>query len=139
MSVTFPNAVWDGTSRTRGDFSVVREGDGFDWDRCVEEIRAVQRHLLGGPLIKAARTITEDDSVVFSDYAIYGDATLSEVKLTLGDASNFEGKIIVVKKMDVSANKVVLTGTVDDIVNPELTSQFDSLVIQAHSGSWRVN
>jgi hypothetical protein len=139
MTATFPTGVWDGTTGSRPSFSVSRGPSGIDWDRAMEEIIAMQRHLLGGPFIKAARTITiASDNMLFEDYGIYLDATSNNVQYVLGDPSLFEGKIIVVKRMDGTANTVTIVGTVDDIVNPTLTSQFDALTLQAHNGLWRI-
>jgi hypothetical protein len=74
--------------------------------------------------------------VLASDNVLLVNATGGAVTLTLPAATS--GRILTVKKTDVSANLVTLTGTVDTVVNPTLGTQFQSRVIQADGSNWQI-
>jgi len=75
-------------------------------------------------------------AVLASDNTLLVNATGGAVTITLPTATS--GRILTVKKTDVSANTVQLTGTVDTVVNPTLGTQFQSRVIQADGSSWQI-
>lgn len=140
MATSFPNSVWDGTTGTRPNYSVNRGPTGIDWDRCVEEIRSMQRFLTGegGPFRWAGRTVTEvNESTTDDDQVIYIDATSNDVTVAVPDPSLHDKRVITYKRIDGSANVVTLNGTIDGVSNPTLI-EGESYTIHSHLLTWRL-
>ncbi len=75
-------------------------------------------------------------TVLSSDETILVNAVAGAVTITLPAATS--GRILTVKKVDASGNAVTLSGTVDTVVNPTLTVQFQSRLIQADGSAWQI-
>lgn len=73
-------------------------------------------------------------TVLASDETILVNATAGAVTITLPTATS--GRILTVKKVDSSGNAVTLSGTVDGTVNPTLTVQWQSRIIQGDGTNW---
>lgn len=70
------------------------------------------------------------------------DATLGAFSIYLPAASEDPGRIIVVKKVDVSANAVTVDGdgseTIDGVTTKTLASQYDSIFLASDGAGWNV-
>ena len=75
-------------------------------------------------------------TVLASDETILVNAVAGAVTVTLPTATS--GRILTVKKLDVSANAVTLAGTVDGAASPTLTVQWSSRILQADGAAWFV-
>ena len=75
-------------------------------------------------------------TVLASYETILVDCTAGAVTITLPTPTS--GRILTVKKVDVSANACTLTGTVDGTVNPTIGTQFQSRVLQADGTGWQI-
>jgi hypothetical protein len=75
-------------------------------------------------------------------YTVLVDASGGSRTITLPSASGIDGRIYVVKKIDDSANAVVVqaqTGQAIDGSNPVLlTNQFATVIVQAYGGNWYI-
>ena len=56
--------------------------------------------------------------------------------ITLGDPAKLTGKKYTIKKIDSSASTVTLSGTVDDMVNPQLINKHAFISIVSDGASW---
>lgn len=83
-------------------------------------------------------TATEDD------YTIMVNAVGSAITITLPDATltRIRKKIYIIKKIDSSANKVIIDGhstqTIDGVQTTDLITQHETLIIQSDGTNWRV-
>lgn len=104
---------------------------------------------LGGPGSFAARTRQLDGgTVLLSDGVIRCDATTGSKALQLMPAAdafvNGVGAIFTFKKIDASANPVVVLGDVGDgdmidgFPDVSLTSQYETIAIQSNGTGWDV-
>lgn len=95
--------------------------------------------LTAANLVAAVTVVTFGMSpytVLSSDSVLLVNATGGNVALTLPTATS--GRILTVKKTDASANTCTLTGTVDGVVDPVLTVQYQSRMIVADGSAWFV-
>src|SRR5881394_771417 len=74
-------------------------------------------------------------SVLATDETVLVDATGGAVSITLPTPTS--GRVLCVKKID-AVNTVTLTGTVDGVVNPTLTVQWQSRILQGNGTSWSI-
>lgn len=135
---SFPNSVWDGTTHSRQSFSVSRGPDGVDWDRCVEEVRAVQSYLLGGGLAKTeVRNVSVNTVLVNSNgtLLVLVNANAGEIQITLPEGNSYPVKI---KKIDSTGNHVVVIGatTIDDEAEIRITEQWSAPEFITAEGDW---
>jgi hypothetical protein len=86
--------------------------------------------------ILATSTKTANYSIVLSDYTIRVDCTSAPVSITLPTGTTFTGRVYNIKKIDSSTNAVTIVGTVDGVVNPTITSQYQNKQIQYNGTSW---
>jgi hypothetical protein len=76
------------------------------------------------------------------DYFIRVDATAASVDITLPAASTSIGKVFVIKKVDSSANPVILktsgTDLIDTFLTQELATQGNKITVIANESGWNV-
>lgn len=69
-------------------------------------------------------------------------ATGGSLEVTLPSASANDGRTLVVKKVDASANAVVVTAagsdTIDGAATKSLAAQYDHVVLHSNGGGWDV-
>lgn len=80
------------------------------------------------------RTITAATVTANAHDTILGNATSNAITVTLPTATS--GVRVTVKKTDSSANAVTITGVIDGVTNPALTSQYQSISLIANGSSW---
>lgn len=106
------------------------EGDGF---HCYDDL-----HLYSSLFIQTSSV--SGDTTITNQNIILADASDGAVTLTLPDASSLEGRKIIVKKIDVSANAVSLATTssqmIDGDLSKEITDQYASISVVASGGNW---
>jgi hypothetical protein len=82
----------------------------------------------GGQFLVGIRTITASDSVDASDTVILANATGGAVTVTLPAVATSEGRQLIVKKIDASANAVTIDGagseTIDGTTTKSTTTQY---------------
>ena len=85
---------------------------------------------------------TSQYTVLAQDYFISADATGGSFGLTLPTAVNNSGKQYVVKKIDASANAVVVSGsgaeTIDGSNTVNIVSQYDSMSLISNGANWYI-
>ena len=88
------------------------------------------------------RTVTSDENVALTDTTILVDATSGDVTLTLPTASSAESMIYNFKKIDASANQMIVDGngseTIDGALNKSTTTQWESFSIQSNGTAWYI-
>lgn len=91
---------------------------------------------------RGARLIAVDHAdtlpILPSDYCLVVDTTAGNVNLTLPNPLTANGRTLVVKKNDLSSNRVTLLGTVDGTNNYPITNQNESATIIAVGGFWNL-
>lgn len=95
------------------------------------------RAIFGGALTVSVVTKTHADTpyaVGVSDFTVLADATGGVMTVTLPTPT--AGRVLVIKKVDSSANACTVAGTVDGAVNPTLAAQYNSMTIIADGSAW---
>jgi len=90
---------------------------------------------------QAFMSIATNYAVQPSDYTILVDNTGGVRTITLPDAAEKFGRIIVVKKIDSSGNKTVVDGgpsNIDGATSIDITTQYASRVIQSTGTEWSI-
>ena len=84
------------------------------------------------------RTITATSTVVYTDHTILCDASGGAFSTPLPSASDAgaTNRVLVFKKIDGSGNDVTLTGTVDGVTNPTLTTGDRTMRVQSNGTAW---
>lgn len=86
------------------------------------------------------RTITATASASTSDFTILCNATSGAITVNLPAASGMAGRILAVKKIDVSANTVTIDGnaseTIDGATTKVISTQWASFMIQCDGTAW---
>lgn len=87
-------------------------------------------------------TITSDTILTSSEVVVLCDAILGAITVTLPAASASEGKRYYIKKLDASANSVIVEGnaseTIDGGLTAEITSQYQSITIVCDGENWSI-
>lgn len=140
MTASFPQSVWDGTTRQRANYSVQRGPDGYDFDRISEEVRAAQRHILNQSAVNPT-TITSSVTLEAGPQFLLVDASGGEVELTMPDPS-LQAGMIIVKKIDASANHVVLvphgSETIDGDTELRITARWSAPLLGTDKTNWYI-
>ena len=88
------------------------------------------------------RTVTAAYRAQGTDYTIRVDASAGAVTVSLPEAAALRGKVLVVKKVDSSANAVTIdpagSETIDGASTVSISTQYHSYVIQSSGSSWDV-
>lgn len=88
----------------------------------------------------ARRTADATGDILASDYLVLGDATAGNITLTLPAVADSDGARYIVKKIDASANHVIVEGngaeTIDGAANVEIKHQYDSLSVVCDGSVW---
>lgn len=148
---TYPIVIWDGLTENidRVDIHSNVNPDSKDWERAVAEIVAIQENP-GGALISIVESIDplsvrdsdRDDHPLTTAAIALVDATNGEIIVSMPPASQMIGKTLTVKKIDSSANAVVLEAdgaeTIDDLPFRILFSQYDSLAMVCDGTRWYI-
>lgn len=91
---------------------------------------------------RALRTEVANYVAVDADSIILVDATGAARTITLPDAAGRTGKVYDIKKIDASANAVIIDGdgadTIDGAASASLTKQHESLTIVSDGANWRI-
>jgi hypothetical protein len=87
-------------------------------------------------------TKTANYSVLVSDYYLRGDATSGAITLTLPTAVGFSGQTHIIKKIDSSANAVIIattsSQTIDGATTLSLLTQYNSVTLVSNGTNWDV-
>ncbi len=91
----------------------------------------------------AIRTVSTDTTVLASDFILLVDCTSGDVAITLPAASLKKGRMIEVKKIDSTVNKVVITAAGSDLIDgfatQDLLAQYEAAPIASDGvSSWVV-
>jgi hypothetical protein len=93
-----------------------------------------------GPEYVRTRAVTASDSFRPDDYIVLCDATAGVVTLTLPAAAASQGRKLVAKKTDASANAVTVDGngaeTVDGAASVSITARYDSVSVISDGTTW---
>lgn len=96
----------------------------------------------GGALVLNVRAITATGGTNADDYLILVDATAGAVTVNLPAAASSEGRVLVVKKTDVSVNAVTLdpnaAETIDGAATQALAAQWDALTVACDGAGWLI-
>lgn len=83
-----------------------------------------------------------DYTATVSDHTILCDATSGVVTITLPAVAGTSGRLYVIKKIDSSANNVVVDGNgsevIDGATTQTLTSIYESITIQSNGSAWYI-
>ena len=95
---------------------------------------------LCGRLDNEVRRVTASGNVLGTDYLILADATAGAVTVTLPKASDSLGRILLVKKLDASANAVTIDGdgteTIDNLASVAITTQNTTVRMLCDGLAW---
>jgi hypothetical protein len=96
----------------------------------------------GQALTVAIREVSTSGPVLGNDYIVLVDATAGNVVLDLPVASTNKGALVVVKKLDASANTVTLEAngaeTIDGAANKVISTQYDKFTVVCDGVEWWV-
>ncbi len=96
----------------------------------------------GQALTVAIREVSASGPVLGDDYIVLVDATAGNVVLDLPVASTNKGALVVVKKLDASANTVTLEAngaeTIDGAANKVISTQYDKFTVVCDGVEWWV-
>jgi hypothetical protein len=85
-------------------------------------------------------TTTTPYNIAAKDYTILMDATAGNKTVNLPAASSHTNRILVIKKIDSSANTVTIDGnaseTIEGATTKVLTTQYESVMIQCDGSNW---
>lgn len=91
---------------------------------------------------EAIRTETASYTAQLWDHTILCDATAGPVTVTLPPAELARGKVLVVKKIDASANAVVIdpyaAETVDGAATVSTTTRWAGWMVQSSGTAWHI-
>lgn len=89
-----------------------------------------------------SRVITASGTVLVTDYLILANATGGAITVTLPEAAENQGRVLVVKKTDASVNAVTLDGngseTIDGAATKALSAQYAGTMILSDGSGWWV-
>lgn len=86
--------------------------------------------------VQTVKTVKSDYTATSLDFTIRADATDGPITITLPPPEQVEWLYLNIKKIDSSGNTVTIAGTVDGVVNPTLTAQYDSITVQSNGLSY---
>lgn len=93
-----------------------------------------------GVYIGTTRSSTGTVTIADDDYVILADATSAAVTVNLPAAATNAGRMLVVKKIDSTANLVTIDGngaeTIDDSATQTITTQYTSLSLLCDGTEW---
>jgi len=96
--------------------------------------------LFQGVYIGTTRACNGTVTVADDDYVLIADATSATVTVNLPAAATNAGRALIIKKIDVTANTVVIDGdgseTIDDATTQTLTTQYEVLSIVCDGAEW---
>jgi hypothetical protein len=85
---------------------------------------------------------TADYLVTTSDHTILVDATSDDVDITLPDAADVTGRVVVIKRTDDSANVVRVVAQAGEDIDANqhyfLSDRWDSITVQSYGDNWYV-
>lgn len=79
-----------------------------------------------------SRTAMQDDTPSVTDSLVLYDATHGAITVTLRPPGQVQDLRLILKKIDNSGNTVTIKGVVDGVVNPTLTTVYQSMTIQSN-------
>jgi|GEM_PF-2971034 len=143
MTASWPNSIWDGTTRSRQNYSVNRGPDGIDFDRISQEVIAIQQFLTDNPTDTGATTVSVSGDTALSTGAqnVLVDATSGDIEITLPDPGAQGGVPINVKKVAGAGTVTVLPNAAETIdgasskVNPDL---WNSMQVVTDGTNWYI-
>lgn len=83
-----------------------------------------------------AVTVTTTYSVQATDYFIAADASGGAFDITLPDVSVSRGREIIILRVNGGGNRPTIIGTVNGVVNPQLTNQYDHERLFCNGLAW---
>lgn len=88
------------------------------------------------------RTITSSDTATAQDVVILADATGGAVTITLPSAVSNPGMLLAAKKIDASANAMILAGaggqTIDGEATAAVVNPYDALNVFSNGVNWYI-
>lgn len=92
----------------------------------------------GGVPNSSVQTVTSNYTILVTDDVILADSTSAQLQITLPTPSGNLGKRLLIEKIGSRVyNQVILVGTVDGVVNPELWAPGSSVEIISTGSVWR--
>jgi hypothetical protein len=107
-------------------------------NRVLRSTKQILDYLQDGYLFNTTK-VTSNYTITQNDSFILADATSATVVITLKPALECEMREVVVKKIDSTANPVVINGNGDNIdgsASKSITTQYASRVLGAKDGDW---
>lgn len=91
---------------------------------------------VAGSFATGIRTAEADTELTESDYTVLADAANGSLSVTLPSANGIAGRIYVIKKMDNSANAVILAGVTDGVQDRAISTRYGAYTIQSTGNKW---
>lgn len=123
----------------------VTEPDGLR--KYIQDLGEFQRSVVDSvnsfPIDQVSSVVVADADITATPFRWYlVDATAGQVTMTLPSASKAKYLVLTFKKIDVSANAMVVDGngaeTVDGAANQSTTTQYDLISVVSDGTSWHV-
>lgn len=89
---------------------------------------------LGGTPVSVPRSVSGTGVTAVAWDVIEADCTSNAITVTLPTAT--AGITVSVKKMDATPNALTVTGTIDGVVNPSITAQYQTIDLIADGTKW---
>jgi hypothetical protein len=143
VSATFPNSYLSNSSVTIGNTSVSLGGTATSIGNLTLSNVTITSGSISNIAIGAAITTKNANySATSSDETILGNASTSNITITLPTAVGATGKTYVVKKIDSSANTVTMATTSSQTIDGTLTrvfsNQYTGAQVQTDGSNWYI-
>lgn len=92
------------------------------------ELQNIQRAIVP----TKSRTAMQNDTPTVDDSLVLYDATHGAITVTLRPPGQVQNLRLILKKIDNSGNVITINGVVDGVVNPTLTTVYQSMTIQSN-------
>lgn len=94
-----------------------------DWDGEYQRAITTDSDIKTTGLVISVTSITADYTVLATDAIILADATAGDITVTMLTAVGLIGRVFMIKKIDTSANKVIIEGDGTETINLELSQE----------------
>lgn len=141
VAATFPNSYLSNSTATLGNATITLGST----TSTVGNLTLNNVTINGGTISNIAiggaiTTKTANYTATSSDETILGNASTGNITITLPTAVGATGKTYIVKKIDSSANVVIVattsSQTIDGVTTRNVVSQYDSVQVQTDGANW---
>jgi trimeric autotransporter adhesin len=141
VATAFPNSYLANSSVTLGNTSVSLGGTATSIGNLTLNNVTINGGSISNIAIGGAITTKNANyTATSSDETILGNASTGNITITMPTAVGITGKTYIIKKVDSSANVVIVattsSQTIDGIVTRNIVNQYDSMQIQTDGANW---